>query len=164
VKRFYLWTTYSWTYVDRFDGIRTYNPVFDRRHNINVVSTYTFGRQLAWEVSGRWNFGSGFPFTQTQGFYPDLNFGAGAGTDYINQGGSLGVLYAGFNQGRLPTYHRLDLALRYRKEWSERLSMDVNFSITNAYDRRNIFYFDRIRYSRVDQLPILPALGLVFSF
>jgi len=164
VKRFYLWTTYSWTYVDRFDGIRTYNPVFDRRHNINVVSTYTFGKQLEWEVSCRWNFGSGFPFTQTQGFYPDLNFGGGAGTDYINQGGALGVLYAGFNQGRLPTYHRLDLALRYRKEWNDRLSMDLNFSLTNAYDRRNIFYFDRIRYSRVDQLPILPALGLVLSF
>ena len=164
VKRFYLWTTYSWTYVDRYDGIRTYNPVFDRRHNINVVSNYTFGRQLEWEVSGRWSFGSGFPFTQTQGFYPELNFGGGAGTDIINQGGSLGVLYAGFNQGRLPTYHRLDLALRYRKEFSDRLSLDVNLSVTNAYDRRNIFYFDRVRYSRVDQLPILPALGFVLNF
>ncbi|MEY3573765.1 MAG: hypothetical protein RLZZ617_363, partial [Bacteroidota bacterium] len=51
-----------------------------------------------------------------------------------------------------------------RKEWNDRLSMDLNFSLTNAYDRRNIFYFDRIRYSRVDQLPVLPALGLVLSF
>jgi len=58
----------------------------------------------------------------------------------------------------------LDLALRYRKEWNNDRSMDINFSITNAYDRRNIFYFDRIRYTRVDQLPILPALGLVFHF
>jgi hypothetical protein len=164
VKRFYLWTTYSWTYVDRFDGIRTYNPVFDRRHNINVVSNYTFGNELQWELSGRWNLGTGFPFTQTQGFYPQVDFGAGAGTDYINQGGELGVLFADFNKGRLPTYHRLDLALRYRKEWNNDRSMDINFSITNAYDRRNIFYFDRIRYTRVDQLPILPALGLVFHF
>ncbi|MFM7497529.1 MAG: hypothetical protein ACKO17_05215, partial [Bacteroidota bacterium] len=99
-----------------------------------------------------------------QGFYPQVDFGAGAGTDYINQGGTLGVLFADFNQGRLPTYHRLDLALRYRKEWSNDRSMDLNFSLTNAYNRRNIFYFDRVRYTRVDQLPILPALGLVFHF
>jgi hypothetical protein len=74
------------------------------------------------------------------------------------------VLFADFNKGRLPTYHRLDLALRYRKEWNNDRSMDINFSLTNAYDRRNIFYFDRIRYTRVDQLPILPALGLVLHF
>ncbi|HQZ44244.1 MAG TPA: hypothetical protein PK735_15250, partial [Flavobacteriales bacterium] len=30
----FVWFVYSYTYVDRFDGIQTYNPVWDRRHNL----------------------------------------------------------------------------------------------------------------------------------
>lgn len=163
-KRFYAWATYSWTYVDRFDGIRTYNPSFDRRHNVNLVSTYTFGKQLNWEFSGRWNFGSGFPFTQTAGYYPKLNFGDGVNTDIIGQNGDLGVLYAGFNEARLPTYHRLDISVRHTVALTTRSELDINFSISNVYNRENIFYFDRVRFTRVNQLPILPSLGLVYTF
>lgn len=163
-KRFYFWATYSWTYVDRFDGIRTYNPSFDRRHNINLVSTYTFGKDLNWELSGRWNFGSGFPFTQTQGFHPNINVNNGINTDFLSQNGGLGIVYADFNQGRLPTYHRLDVSLRHTWAISDRSELDFNFSISNMYNRENIFYFDRVRFSRVNQLPILPSLGVTLSF
>jgi hypothetical protein len=38
------------------------------------------------------------------------------------------------------------------------------FSITNVYNRANIFYYDRVRRTRVDQLPILPALGCNYTF
>ena len=31
-------------------------------------------------------------------------------------------------------------------------------------ERDNIFYFDRVRYSRVNQLPILPSLSATFHF
>jgi hypothetical protein len=36
--------------------------------------------------------------------------------------------------------------------------------LTNAYNRDNIFYYDRIKQERVDQLPILPALGIQYEF
>lgn len=163
-KRFYAWATYSWTYVDRFDGIRTYNPSFDRRHNVNLVTTYTFGENLNWELSGRWNFGSGFPFTQTQGFHPNINVDNGVNTDFLSQNGNLGIVYADFNRGRLPTYHRLDVSLRHTWAISDRSELDFNFSISNVYNRENIFYFDRVRFSRVNQLPILPSLGVTLSF
>lgn len=163
-KRFYAWATYSWTYVDRFDGIRTYNPSFDRRHNVNLVTTYNFGETGNWELSGRWNFGSGFPFTQTQGFYPDVNFGGGVNTDYLSQNGNLGINYAEFNQGRLPTYHRLDVSVRHTVALSDRSDLDLNFSVSNFYNRENIFYFDRVRFARVNQLPILPSFGMTLTF
>ena len=163
-KRFYAWATYSWTYVDRFDGIRTYNPSFDRRHNVNLVTTYTFGENLNWELSGRWNFGSGFPFTQTQGFHPNVNVDNGINTDFLTQNGGLGIVYADFNKGRLPTYHRLDVSLRHTWAISDRSELDFNFSISNMYNRENIFYFDRVRFTRVNQLPILPSLGVTLSF
>lgn len=163
-KRFYFWATYSWTYVDRFDGIRTYNPSFDRRHNVNLVTTYTFGENLNWELSGRWNFGSGFPFTQTQGFHPNVNVDNGINTDFLSQNGGLGIVYADFNRGRLPTYHRLDVSLRHTWAISDRSELDFNFSLSNMYNRENIFYFDRVRFTRVNQLPILPSLGVTLSF
>jgi hypothetical protein len=31
-------------------------------------------------------------------------------------------------------------------------------------NRENIFYFDRVRYERVDQLPFLPSAGLSYRF
>ncbi|MFM7586553.1 MAG: TonB-dependent receptor, partial [Bacteroidota bacterium] len=163
-RQYYVWATYSWTYVDRFDGQRTYFPSFDRRHNINLVGTYKFGSDRSWELSTRWNYGSGFPFTQTQGFYPNISLNGGINSDYLAQNGDLGVVYAGFNQARLPSYHRLDASLRYTYAVSDRSELDFNFSVSNVYDRRNIFYFDRVRFSRVNQLPILPSFGLTWNF
>ena len=57
-----------------WDGIQEYPTVFDRRHNINLVASYYWGQDRLWEASVRWNFGSGFPFTQTKGFYPEIGF------------------------------------------------------------------------------------------
>jgi hypothetical protein len=42
--------------------------------------------------------------------------------------------------------------------------MDVTAAVTNALDRENIFYFDRVRYERVNQLPILPSLSVQLQF
>ena len=36
--------------------------------------------------------------------------------------------------------------------------------VTNLYDRNNIFYYDRVRAVRVDQLPIMPNLGFNWKF
>nr|MBK9651667.1 hypothetical protein [Bacteroidota bacterium] len=163
-KRFYIWAVYSLGFVDRFDGKITYQPNFDRRHNINVVTSLTFGKSLLWEADMRWNFGSGFPFTPTQGFYPYLNFGDGIFTDYTTVNGYLGVLYGDFNSRRLPYYHRLDFSIKRTFVVTKKSNIEASFSISNVYDRRNIFYFDRIRYKRVDQLPFLPAMGVNWTF
>ncbi|HRG64741.1 MAG TPA: hypothetical protein PLV12_02995, partial [Saprospiraceae bacterium] len=68
------------------------------------------------------------------------------------------------NGGRLPYYHRLDISISKTFHFSKFSSLEVNASVTNAYDRANIFYFDRVRYNRVNQLPIMPALSAKFSF
>jgi hypothetical protein len=73
---------------------------------------YTFGKKLDWEFNARWNYGSGFPFTQTQGFYSYLNFQQGINVNYNTANGNLGILYGDLNEGRLPYYHRLDLSLK----------------------------------------------------
>ncbi|MBC7425154.1 MAG: TonB-dependent receptor, partial [Bacteroidia bacterium] len=44
-KRLYMWATYSLTYVTRYDSINTYNPNWDRRHNINIVIDYALDKK-----------------------------------------------------------------------------------------------------------------------
>ena len=163
-KNMYVWFVYSLGKVTRTDEFITYAPHFDRRHNVNLVATYKFGKDDAWEVNGRWNFGSGFPFTQTAGFYELLNFEDGINTDPSNTNGELGIVYDDLNGGRLPTYHRLDLGMKRTWKWGQHNVLEGIISITNVYDRQNIFYFDRIDYERVDQLPILPSVGFTYSF
>ncbi|MFM7016776.1 MAG: TonB-dependent receptor [Bacteroidota bacterium] len=163
-KRMYLWGVYSLGKVTRNDGIRTYSPHFDRRHNINLVGAYTFGKKLNWEVNVRWNYGSGFPFTKTAGFYEYLNFANGLYTDPTTANGYLGVSYGDLNQGRLPDYHRMDISVKKTLLLSEHKEMEILASLINVYNRENIFYFDRIRYKRVNQLPVLPSLGINMTF
>lgn len=164
-KRFYVWGAYSYGFVTRNDGRQEYPPVFDRRHNLNLVTTYQAGSKKEWEFGARWNLGSGFPFTQTQGFYTTFNFNNGIGTDVLGGNGDLGILYSDArNGGRLPYYHRLDLSAKRTVSFSKHVKMEITASATNAYDRANIFYFDRVRYQRVNQLPILPSLSATLQF
>jgi hypothetical protein len=158
-KRIYLWAVYGLGVVTRYDGIQEYYPHFDRRHNVNLVGAYTFGKNLNWEASIRWNLGSGFPFTQTAGFYENVVLDGGIGTDYTNQNGFLGVEYGELNKGRLPYYHRLDLSVKRDFEIG-RTTLGAVIGITNVYNRENIFYIDRVSYDIVNQLPILPSLGI----
>jgi len=166
LPKLYVWATYSHGYVNRNDGEQIYPTVFDRRHNANLLVTYTLDEAATWEISGRWNLGSGFPFTQTQGFYNGQDFLGGVNTPYeTNNPDDLTILYStDRNGGRLPYYHRLDLSVTKRISFSKNSGVEIIASVTNAYDRDNIFYFDRILYERVDQLPIIPSLAAKFSF
>lgn len=171
-KSWYVWAVYALGFVNRdyekVNGqeveIVTYQPHFDRRHNINVILTYTAGEKRQWEFSGRWNFGTGFPFTQVQGFYEYFSFQNGINFDYTTTNGELGVIYADLNLGRLPTYHRFDIDAKRKFYLSEHTILEADFSITNIYNRDNVFYVNLITSEVVNQLPILPTLGLTLSF
>ncbi len=161
----YVWATYSYAHVNRDDGFQVFPTVFDRRHNINLLASYKFGEDKSWEASARWNMGSGFPFTLTQGFYNDFSFQNGVGADPITGNGSLGVILdEKRNGGRLPYYHRMDVSIKKTVKFSRYSSLEAVASATNLYNRENIFYFDRIRNQRINQLPIMPSVGLTFNF
>lgn len=171
-KRLYLWFVYSLTYINRFDGVLTddngnlvsYRPNFDRRHNANIVGSYVFGKNRNWEFDARWNIGSGFPFRATGGFYEDLNFTDGISTDYTSANGDLNYFFNSGETKELPWYHRLDVTIKRTFEFFENTKLEVAAGATNVYSRKNIFYFDRIQYKRVDQLPILPTLSVSMTF
>ena len=171
-KHWYLWAVYALGFVNRnyekyqngqVDLI-TYQPHFDRRHNVNLILTYTAGDQRQWEFSGRWNFGTGFPFTKVQGYYEFLSFQDGIYFDYTTTNGDIGLIFGELNQGRLPTYHRFDIDAKRKFYFNERTTLEVDLGITNVYNRANVFYVDVLTSDVVRQLPILPTLGLTLSF
>lgn len=162
-KNLYVWTTYSLGYVNRRDEIREYLPHYDRRHNANVVVSYAFGKDKTWEFNSRWNLGSGFPFTQTQGFYEKVKFN-NIFDQYTQSSGGLGVIYSSLNGGRLPWYHRLDISIKKQWKLSEYSRLEANLGATNVYNRDNLFYFDRLTNSKRYQLPFLPSLGINLTF
>lgn len=164
--RFYAWLTYSLGYVFRDDGAQRYPAVFDRRHNVNVLLSYTFGKQQSWEAGVRWNLGTGFPFTQTQGFYQAVPFSRDkVRTDVLTGNYDLGtILSQDRNAGRLPYYHRLDLSLKKNFRLSRYSRLEILLSLTNAYNRDNVFFVDRISNNVVRQLPLLPSLSLSYGF
>ncbi len=162
---FFAWGTYSLAKVTRYDGEQTYPTIFDRRHNVNLLAVYQLGNDKSWEAAVRWNFGTGLPFTLTQGFYNKIDFGDGLDTNPVTENGNLGVvLDPKRNAGRLPTYHRLDVSLKKTVQLGRYTNLEAVASATNAYSRDNIFYFDRFRNKRINQLPILPSLGLTLNF
>ena len=161
----YIWLVYGYGNVDRWDGFRWYDPVFDRRHNVNLVVSQGLGREGDWEVSARWNLGSGLPFTQTQGFYQPPNVIDGIGTDYVvSNSNDLGIQYAGLNEGRLPAYHRLDMSIRREFEFENGQTLEGSAGVTNLYSRDNVFYVNRVTGERVDQLPFLPSISVDWHF
>lgn len=134
----------SWTYP-KYDIRNIFN--FD----ISVQLSETWGSSISWVYS------SGLPFTQISGYYNKFNF-SNIIEPWNNQ-----VLFEPYtllaqqNMGRLPDYHRLDFSISksIRYSW---LSMKIDFSIVNIYNRKNIFYFKKGTGERVNMLPFLPSI------
>ena len=169
-KRFYFWAVYSLTFNKRYTGntvsgdVFEYAPIYDRRHNVNLVGTYTFGKKRNLDFSIRWNFGSGFPFTPTQGYYPQIDFNNQFTSNYTNSNATLGYVPGEYNSQRLPDYHRMDVSIKWFYDINTHTRFEVNIGATNVYNRQNIFYYDRIKNKRVNQLPILPNINLSIKF
>lgn len=165
-RRVYLWGVLSYQHIERYDGQQTYAPPFDRRWNLNLLGSYTLGKRKDIEISLRYNFGSAFPFTQTQGFYENLGLAnTGVNTNYTQQNGQLGLLYSSdINGGRLSNYHRIDLSAKKKFHLTKFSNIETSLNITNVLSRNNIFYVDRIENQRVYQLPFFPSINVTWNF
>ncbi len=156
---------YSLSKVDRYNGIERFFPVFDRRHNINVLANIYFGNDNSWELGMRWNLGTGFPFTQSEGFFEKLPFTTnGISTDPTTENGIVGYNYGDYNGARLPTFHRFDASIKKTTKFSKDRTLETTFSVSNLYNRENLFYVNRLTFDKVYQLPILPSLSVTYSF
>ena len=100
---------------------RPFNASFNQRHEINQVNMLKLGN---WHFSSQFVFGSGRPYTIP--VFTELNEFNDIKYD-LNQ----------INSARLPSYHRLDLSVKYSKSLPG-INLETGFSLFNVYNRRNI--------------------------
>jgi CarboxypepD_reg-like domain/TonB-dependent Receptor Plug Domain len=145
----------SWAYLET-DGW-LYNPRYDIRHSLNCMLDYNFGND--WMISAVWILNTGMPFTQDMGSLQRSEFNS---LWDFNESQMLFIpeqILFGKNLGRLPAYHRLDLSLSKKINFSF-MKIYVDLSVINVYNRENIFYFERDTGKRVNMLPIIPTATL----
>jgi hypothetical protein len=149
----------SWAIIDNLGFV--YYPRYDRRHHLNLLAV---GRPAAGlTMTFRWEYGSGFPYSQTIGYFDRLTLEGALPGQFELETGSPFVMLGPKNAARLPAYHRLDANFAY--DFSL-LGFDCSLGIDllNVYDNKNIFYFDRKTGQRVDMLSFYPSAALTVRY
>jgi hypothetical protein len=151
---------YSWTLYEAAQAefgtwfgepVQSYHPPHDRRNQVNAVGSLDIGE---FRASLRWQFGSGLPFTRPLGFDEAFGYARDPHDPHTEVGTTRLVLDKPLT-GRLPMVHRLDVSLE--REFDVPFGkLLVQAGVINAYDRRNMFYYDLFTGRRLDQLPLAP--------
>ena len=134
---------------------------YDRRHDVSLVLTHKLSRR--WDASATWVYGTGNAITLAT-----ARFGYRAPDEDIfsSFSGSNNLYYGKRNSFRMAPYHRLDLGFkltRGRTIWS--------FSVYNAYNRKNPFFYYATTnsegqniYNQVSLFPILPSITWSYKY
>ena len=121
------WIGYTWSKTERqFDKIndgKSFAAKQDRTHDLSIVAIYDISKK--WSVSGTFVYSTGNAVTFPSGKY------------YLE--GNLINYYTERNGYRMPDYHRLDLGVNYIAKKTARFESSWNFSVYNAYNRRNAY-------------------------
>lgn len=161
------WLSYSYGLVrHERDGV-IWAPGNDRRHDLNIVSTWKLAR---YRLGARFGFATGTPYTPmigeiTRRVYDPGNDTWGTGNPPI----FIEPLGAAKYSARYPATQRLDLDIS-REYLVHGASVAPYISVVNAYNARNVFVYiydystDRPTRRGYTQLPILPSVGVRIAF
>ncbi|MDQ7816855.1 MAG: TonB-dependent receptor [Melioribacteraceae bacterium] len=150
--------TLAYAYKE-LDGLRYY-PRYDIRHTVSLALEINFGS--GWSANTVWVYNSGLPFTQLLGYYDKYYFNdIFAPWDVFDPRQPFTIIGIQ-NLGRLPDYHRMDFTVSKKMNF-DFANIEVDVSIINLYNRKNIFYFKRDTGERVNMLPFLPTATVKVS-
>lgn len=135
-----------------------FRPPHDRRHQLNLILS---GSAYGFDMSARWNIGSGLPYTQVRGFDGFILMDGVVDVEGIQ--GFPRVIYDRPYEGILPTYHRLDVTIG-RQMSTRAADITVQVGAINTYNRPNLFALDVFTLQRTDQLPFVPTVGIEIEF
>lgn len=129
--KFHFWIAYTLSKATRqFEQVNEgalFAHNFDRRHDFKVNANLKISKY--WAVNADWIYQSPLPVTVPTGWYDGL--------DPNDHSKTLPLpIYTKINNKRLDPYHRLDMALRFRKKkkyWTK----EWNLGIYNLYSRVN---------------------------
>ena len=149
--RFNGWVSYTLSRTERqLEGINSgnwYPARQDATHDLSVVGIFDVNKK--WSLSATWVYNTGNAVTFPSGKY-EIN-------------GNVEFYYTERNGYRMPAYHRLDIgATRYFKK-SEKFESSLNFSIYNAYGRKNAFSID-FEEDPNDSTKTIAVMTYLFTF
>ena len=152
-QKFSGWISYTYsrafrTVADINDG-KEYRAPYDKPNSINVVLNYELTKRLT--LSANWIYATGQPYTAPVG--------------WAEMGGNLVPIYSDRNALRYPDYHRLDLALivKQKKNSSRRWQGEWNFSLYNAYGRKNAWVINFLQ-DKMDPYKTYAEKTYLFTF
>lgn len=140
-------------WIDR--DIFRYNPTHDRRHQINAIATYEFGKFTG---NINWQFSSGGTFTRIYAF--DLALQNLPDQSPLENQGEAQTLFSEPFNGRFPNFQRVDVSVNRPFQLSSFVNLETEIGVINTLDTRNVFYFDVNTLQQVDQLPLVPYLSI----
>jgi len=158
--------SYSWAHSNRtfanLNNGEEFASTFDRRHQLNFISQYNIGKQLA--INLQFTMGSGYPATLPSARYQSAEIGS--------ETNEMLFYYQNKNNFRLPYYHRLDIMAKFRKptKYGENI---FRFGIYNVYNRMNPFFVyletdpNKNTIKNIKQIsifPVLPILSFAVKF
>ena len=144
------WVSYTYSAsrrkIDDVNEGKRYRSPFDKPNNISVVASYDLSRK--WSFSANWVYATGTPVTYPTGrFLIEKN--------YV-------PVYSGRNEYRYPDYHRLDLSATWKlSKPGKRLKQELNFSLYNAYGRKNVW---TIMFQQEDERPDVSYAEKIYLF
>jgi hypothetical protein len=128
--RFTGWISYTLARTEKeisaINNGNRYPAKYDKTHDIAIIGSYDLSDRVS--LSANWIFATGSAVTMPTGRF-----------EYF---GTVVPVYSDRNAERLPSYHRLDLAVTVKgkkKKEDQRLTGDWVFSVYNAYNRHNAF-------------------------
>ena len=165
-ERFFGWISYAYALSERRDRPgEPYRPYsFDQTHVATLAASYKL--TPTWEFGAKWQYRTGNPYTPREG--------TNIGIDPRNGEPIFIPIFAETNSDRLPPYHRLDLRVSKTFQFGN-WKLGTFLELLNTYNRQNLLDFNypddcltpedcRDRRNDVNQLPIIPYLGITAEF
>ncbi|MCQ2229424.1 MAG: TonB-dependent receptor [Bacteroidales bacterium] len=148
--------TLSWN-ERKFDDINKgnwYPFLYDRRHDLNVLAMWHINSK--WSLSGNFVLSSGAPVSLPGSYVK----GDGLFDEYY--------VYDGYNNRRLPLYHRLDIAVTRSKTTRRGNLSEWKFNLFNAYAHQNAqaLYFNSWngKVTQIAMFSIVPTVSYTITF
>lgn len=125
------WIGYSLAWHRRkfeaFNQGSWYPFTYDRRHELELNCSYSFGKLNSNQLAFSWIFQSGIALTTPVAYY-------------LNSEDELVPLYTEKNNSRTPDYHRLDVSYSTSRVNKKGNLKTWNFGVYNFYNRQNPFF------------------------
>lgn len=176
----YTYSRSTRTFEEINDGA-TYPQNFDRPHNITLSSVIRLSKKI--NISALWTYQSGQPLTLGDQVYAAINNHEYVPTGTIRTGNPNLHLndpnYLFFedvlivdqkNNYRMPDYHRMDVAVNFKKQWKNGWNREFSVSVYNAYNRKNAYFIytkknnDQLTFHKFTLFPILPTVSYALKF